>query len=234
MLSLNTLKSNILLYSVMKGFLYHLDPKSRRYEVLTASISQIDSIADFQGFQREMRLFKQSSTTLPKNRYGGEAYHYGYYKELLKYAKCAEERMVYIPSFEHGIRFGGARWPYMHNSISYACQGSGRKDEIHKVDPWKPIFVFGPYIHYASGYYPPERLKKLRDKLGKVLLVFPAHTWEMESDGGEGKRTFDIIYQKYAKQYDTVMVCCYWNDLESPGVEAFLAAILPAALLPVF
>lgn len=232
MLSLNDIKSNVLLYTAAKEVLYHLDAESRQYEKLTASISEIDSIADFQSFQRDMKLFKQKSITMPRViRYGGEADEYGYFNQLLKYAKRDKDRLVYIPMFEHGIRFGETPWPYVHNSISYACQGSGRIDEIHTVDPWKPVFVLGPYIHYVTGYYSPERIKKQKEKLGKTLLVFPSHTWELDSTSGEGNRTFDIVYKKYAKQFGTIMVCCYWNDLEAPVVEAFrsIGAMLVSA-----
>lgn len=217
----NRLKSNVLLYSTAKDVVYHLNPKSRRYETLTDSISKIDSISDFLDFQHEMKLFKQKSITMSKvARYGGETYHYGYYEELKKYAKCVEDRLIYIPALEHGIRFGEVQWPYVKNNISYACQGPGRTDEIHKVDPWKPVFVLGPYIHYASPYYSDEKAMQIKSELGKVLLVFPSHSWECGEKKTENN-LFDIVYKKYADDYDTVLVCAYWNDIDAPIIDLF-------------
>lgn len=221
MLFSDSIKSNVLLYSTAKDVLYHLDPKSRRYEMLTASISEIDCIADFQAFRQEMELFKQKSITMPRViRYGAETYHYGYYKQLIKYAKCNNDRFVYIPALEHGIRFGKTQWPYVQNSISYACQGPGRKDEIHKVDPWKPIFVLGPYIHYATPYYSLEKEQQIKSELGRVLLIFPCHSWEFGEKMNENN-LYDTIYKKYADNYDTVLVCAYWNDIDAPIIELF-------------
>lgn len=221
MFILNKIKSNVLLYSNVKEILYHLNPTARQYESLRSIISKIDSIADFKCFQHQMELFKQKSITMSKvARYGGETYHYGYYNQLKEYAKCSEDRLIYIPALEHGVRFGETPWSYVPNNISYACQGPGRIDEIHKIDPWKPIFVLGPYIHYASTYYSEEETLQVKTKLGKVLLVFPSHSWEM-GEKKEDNNLFDIVFKKYANDYDTVLVCAYWNDIDAPIIDLF-------------
>lgn len=221
MLLLDKIKSNALLYSTAKEIIYHLDYESKRYETLTGSIHKIDPIIDFQEFKHEMKLLKHRSITMPKvARYGGETYHYGYYNELTKYAKCGKDHLIYIPALEHGVRFGEAKWSYVQNNISYACQGPGRKNEVHKIDPWKPIFVLGPYIHYSKPYYSLEKEKEMKSKLGKVLLAFPGHSWEL-GDKKVGNNLFDIVYKKYADKYDTILVCAYWNDIDAPIIDLF-------------
>ncbi len=208
-----------------KNAIYHIDPKLRQYESLSLFISKIDSITDFKCFQCQMKLFKQKSITMPKvARYGGETYHYGYYKELTKYAKCDEGRLIYIPALEHGVRFVTKPWSEGSNikySISCACQGPGRISEVYSICPWKPVFVLGPYIHYATKYYSPEREQTIKSKLGKVLLVFPSHSWERGEKKTESS-LFDIVYKKYADYYDTILVCVYWNDIDAPIIDLFV------------
>lgn len=219
---------HVRIYSALLWMNSMVDPQQKKYRAFVKKISQIDSIKDYKAFRDAIELAKQAhDETLPRhNKYGGEARrHYGYYQAILNYAGVKEGQLVYIPALEHGVRFRSPSWAKdeekLISSISYACEGPGRCSEIHSVDEWKPIFVLGPYIHYASGYYDAAETQRLKQRLGRVLLVFPSHTWEQDHSRSSTNNLIEIVYQKYAADYDTVLVCTYWNDVDSPVLESF-------------
>ena len=220
-------RSHILLYSTILEVRSYIDTNLKKYLKLV-ELSKIDSIKEFDTFQNAIESAKnQNAVTLPRHmKYGGESIrHYGYYQAIMNYAGMDAEQFVYIPALEHGIRFREPSWAVdtdkLISSISYACEGPGRCSEIHSVDPWKPIFILGPYIHYTGGYYNETETKHIKDSWGKTLLVFPSHTWERKEFKSESDTIYNIVYNKYATDYDTILVCVYWNDVDSKLIDHF-------------
>lgn len=221
------IKSHLIIYVLIRNSMSIVNPCRWQQQALIKNLSKIDSIKHFNIFSKSMNRNKKrrSITMLRFNKYGEEScMGYGYYQEIMKYGGKDEKGFVYIPSMEHGIRFGSAPWinyrGKLISSICFACQGPGRISEVYELDPWKPVFVLGPYIHYAESYYSEEETSKLKSELGRVLLVFPSHSWEY----GEKKLDedlLDIVYQKYAADYDSILVCSYWNDIDSPIIHLF-------------
>ena len=195
----------------------------RKYKAFVSKISEVDPIFDYKTFCKMIKSVKNAPLlTLPhRPSYGDESTrHYGYYQAILNYGKCDSTKFVYIPVLEHGIRFGHSAWfdgeKDIMGFISFACQGPGRSSEIYSIDPWKPVFILGPYIHYATPYYTKQKIMEIKDKLGRVLLVFPSHTTDIEDcSQAISSNLSDTIYHKYALDYDTVIVCSYWNDVDS-------------------
>lgn len=220
------IKPHLLLYAPLRFVRFILNPYRGRHISAIKHMSEIDSISDFPEFKQKIERIKanKSVTMLRINRYGDESrMGYGYYQEIMKYAGLSEKGFIYIPSMEHGIRFSGAPWKERSgviSSICFACQGPGRLSDIYDLDPWKPIFVLGPYIHYAAPYYSAEETEKLKNELGRVLLVFPSHSYEYE-EAADGQDLYSIIYKKYASDYDTIMVCIYWNDTDNPVLDLY-------------
>lgn len=220
------IKSHILIYDALLKARSYMSINTQKCMSLIHRISKVDSILDYNSFCDIVRFLKaHPEITLNRyDSYGREALrNYGYYQELLNYAKVEKTRVPYISTIEHGVRFGSQSWDEVSQfqySISCACQGRGRISEAYSLYPWKPVFVLGPYIHYASPYYSDEKAMQMKNELGKVLLVFPSHSWEK----GEKKvdnNLFDIVYKKYANDYDTVLVCAYWNDIDAPILDLF-------------
>ncbi|MBR5564910.1 MAG: hypothetical protein IKW08_01965 [Roseburia sp.] len=195
--------------------------KEKRYEKFISEITQIDSIENYSEFYDKMQRALDEKQVLASTNYGAEATYYGYYDSLFEYAKMKKGRLVLIPSFEHGVRFGAPKWRYKNNSVCYACQGPKRVYEIHDVNPLKPVFVLGPYIHYAQYYYSVEKMQMLKQQFGKTLLVFPSHTCEDNQQSRNEKAFVDVVKDKYLSEYDTLLVCMYWNDINDPVVDAF-------------
>lgn len=221
------IQSHVKAYAFILDIRCHLSSNTRKYFSLIKEMSNIDSIFDYSMFCKHMKSIKNNpSITAPRyDKYCRESLrNYGYYQAILKYAGSENISIPYI-AFEHGIRFSSAHWTEYSekpiHTISYACQGPGRYSEIHDLDPWKPVFIFGPYIHYVSSYYSDEKTMQIKNKLGKVLLVFPSHSWEFREKKTESS-LFDIVYKKYANYYDTILVCAYWNDIDAPIIDLFV------------
>lgn len=78
-----------------------------------------------------------------------------------------------------------------------------------------PFYMVGQYIHYANKYYDTDRLKNIKNNCGKTLFVFPFHMYELSQIKSVDNDFISYIFDEAAKEYDTVLVCAYWSDLES-------------------
>lgn len=145
---------------------------------------------------------------------------YGYYNALLEYSGYPNKFYPVITEIEHGIRFGQAHWPYFDYNTGYLCEGPERIHEISDENPYMPVTAVGPFVHYASQYYSEEKIRQIREQNGKTLLVFPGHSCEWVKDTREND-IVDIVFDKYADRFDTLMVCAYWRDLDSKELIRF-------------
>ena len=213
------LKNNIKFYAAVKQIQFFANNQMFQNQIRT--IGGIDSIQDFERFRKTLSHLKQKGPLAIFQTYGADAYYYGYYHQMVRYAGQKLTSIPLFPGIEHGIKFDGTVWKYVDNYLSYAAQGAYRSSHIHQIDSWKPVFVVGPYIHYAQTYYSHEVEKIYKRKLGKTLLVFPSHTNEWDNLSGTDNDFVDIIYEKYSKYFDSILVCAYWNDVDSPVFEDF-------------
>ena len=183
-------------------------------------LKRIDSISDYPLFEKNIKVFldKKFDYFTYSGKYQMMTY-YGYYGEILKYAQCKLKYPV-ITGIEHGIRFGNDKWLYSDYNTCYICQGENRIDEIYNVNKKMPVLPIGPYVHYSSQYYSDDKIDKIKKKNGKTLLVFLGHTteWEKEKDSND---IFNIVYSKYAKSFQTVIVCVYWKDIDNAQIDLF-------------
>jgi hypothetical protein len=120
---------------------------------------------------------------------------------------------------EHGLILGAL--VQKHNLYSYASNivtfSDYRRDFIKKLSK-KNIVCIGPYISYVDLILDECTLSKLKENLGRVLLVFPSHSIESIT------LQYSIPYfcneiEKIRFDFDTVIVCLYWKDIKD-GVDA--------------
>lgn len=74
------------------------------------------------------------------------------------------------------------------------------------------VFNVGPFIHYSPHYYSQQKIKEEKKRLGKNILVFPAHSLKsliMNHD----KNYLLTEIKKIAKNYKSIRVCLYWIDI---------------------
>lgn len=215
-----SMKCKVLLWSKIKSIKLLLDKREYKYNKFVQKIEKIDAIENYNIYKEILQEVLFVDKLQSSRQYGTESQFYGYYDALIQYAKLHKHGIPLIPAMEHGIRFTSVKWNYEREILCYGCQGKNRINEVHKIDPWKPVFSMGPYIHYADYYYTYNRFLKIKEKIGKTLLVFPSHTYEENAIKRE-EGLVDLIYKKYSKYFDSVMVCVYWHDVNDILIQKF-------------
>ncbi len=76
----------------------------------------------------------------------------------------------------------------------------------------KEIIMVGPYIQYADYFKSKDKLKALKSQLGKILLVFPTHSFE-DCDDLYDFNQFSRCIDEMAKDYDTVLISMIGYDI---------------------
>lgn len=87
-----------------------------------------------------------------------------------------------------------------------------RVSVIESISGNNGAYAVGPYIAYSKSALSDGELKAEKERLGKNLLVFPAHSIRGV------KTVYDIDafckeIKKYAKNFDSVRICLYWKDI---------------------
>ena len=100
----------------------------------------------------------------------------------------------------------------VHPSLPSIVFSSFRVSVIEGVPGNHGAYAVGPIIAYAKSALPNDKLNVEKERLGKNLLVFPAH-----SVLGM-KQLYDIDafcrkIREIALDYDSVRVCLYWKDV---------------------
>lgn len=76
----------------------------------------------------------------------------------------------------------------------------------------KKIVPIGPYIQYVNNFKTKKRLVKLKNELGKVLLVFPSHSF-IGAYTEYNINDFIQEIESMSKDYDTVLISLYYLDI---------------------
>ncbi len=137
---------------------------------------------------------------------------YGHAAVFKRFAGRRTDRSLRV-SIEHGVRFDLSYWAgdYSAGQTVSFVPSRWRKDVLPgQVD--KVIHAVGPYIHYAPSLYPADDVARARQKMGKTLVVFPAHSthWvESVYDIGAFCRRLRLERDRF----ETILVCLYWKDI---------------------
>lgn len=139
--------------------------------------------------------------------------YYGYAHAIKNF--LGEEKLLGY-ALEHGLYLGNyvPKASYLRTTEAIITFSEYRKQNIRNNGINKKVVDIGPYIHYADSLLDRDSLKKLKNNLGKVLLVFPSHSnihysVQINSD------LFIKKIQEIAKEYDSVMVCLYYKDIQN-------------------
>lgn len=85
----------------------------------------------------------------------------------------------------------------------------------------RQVLTVGPYIMGADFFYDEATRKQLKSKYGKIMLVFPAHSFMEVSTHYEAQTLVDFI-EEQKPNFDNIFICMYWKDiLEKPEEIAF-------------
>lgn len=127
-------------------------------------------------------------------------------------------------SIEHGLYLGNyvPKAAFFKTTESIITLSENRKRHLLDSGVRKPIFPIGPYIHYAESILEEKERRKLKEKLGKTLLVFPSHSIENFNVRVDIEDFISEI-SRVSKNYQTVMVCLFYKDiLDERHLDAYL------------
>lgn len=194
--------------------------KSRIVHKLLKDVGDTDSITNYHEFANKIKKYLgKDFLTIPC--YGSESLHYGHINMFYNYAGISERVNAKIfPAIEHGISVRKRDDQELRIYSNFVFQTNYKKEHIQERNTLKPVFKVGPYIHYSEKYYSEEKEKKLKRTYGRILTVFLMHSFEhydLTTDVGIVKKIME-----YGKNdYDTVMVCVYWNDVNKEVYKKF-------------
>lgn len=76
----------------------------------------------------------------------------------------------------------------------------------------KNVFSIGPFIHYARTLLSNEKIKSEKNRLGKSVLFFPAHSTSTVNLDYDIENLCKAL-KKISKNYRSIRVCLYWKDI---------------------
>lgn len=222
----NHIHSNIYTSDLLLALRYAGD--NHFYSRNLYDLEKVDPLLDFHQFKQSVSDYKKriSSGSLDVlHRVGSESIQYGHARALLAYAGVKNETAsgLLLPYVEHGIAYTDELpvticAPYVHLTIS---QGDYRKGVFRENRPDIPHYCIGPYISYAQSELSDSELLAAKRKLGKTLLVFPSHTYEMSQLSYAREAFVDEIVRLSAKHFDSILVSAYWHDVDDPVFDEF-------------
>lgn len=116
-------------------------------------------------------------------------------------------------SIEHGLYIGGYVWDEdITTPFPAVVTFSNNRKRCLQKKTDKNIYPIGPYIHYANQYFDEEVLRAEKTRLGRSLLIFPAHSTHYNIIDFDHSNLFNMIKEK-GKQFDSVRVCLYWKEI---------------------
>lgn len=135
---------------------------------------------------------------------------YGIYHSLKKYSGATK----ISNAIEHGLYLGNyvPFASYLKTTKSIITFSDKRKKHLINSKINKPIYKIGPYIHYAKLPVSENEYIKLKQSLGRTLLLFPSHSiknFNVRMD------VLELIkkVKKLALNYDSILVCLYYKDI---------------------
>ena len=76
------------------------------------------------------------------------------------------------------------------------------------------IIAVGPYILGAEPFYTEEKRTELKNKYGKILLVYPAHSIDIVTANYDIQQLLAEI-DRHKDSFDSVFICLHWLDMNN-------------------
>jgi len=135
---------------------------------------------------------------------------YGVYHSLKEYSGVTK----ISSAIEHGLYLGDyvPFASYLRTTKSIITFSDNRKKHLISAKINKPIYKIGPYIHYAKLPISENEYTKLKQSLGKTLVLFPSHSIKNFNVRIDVIELIEKV-EKLALNYDTILVCLYYKDI---------------------
>jgi len=161
-------------------------------------------------------IFK-TSEYFPSNDYYGNA------EQIKRYLNFPSDYSLKA-IIQHGNQYGRYYWDYEISVDSPISLAWGE----HIYETWrtktqKKIFKIGAPFFYTQGLLSAKETAAEKKRLGKNLLVFPAHSMHHTTVSFEMEPWLEGI-ATLAQRFQSVRICIYWKDfllgLHKPYLEA--------------
>ncbi|MBE6085497.1 MAG: hypothetical protein E7203_08630 [Selenomonas ruminantium] len=182
------------------------------------TIDPIINFAEFKYLVKECKMRSEGKALYSTGQSDTELYGYG--KALMDYAElqCDYDK---FPIVSHGVDviYPGALPRLLNFSTATIVFGNHYKKLHNSARPYVPIFSVGPYIKYALPNYSTEKLNEMKSRNGKTAVVFLSHSIEEVNINYDESVILRQLVDGYAKQYDTIIACIYWHDIDNEFCE---------------
>lgn len=84
---------------------------------------------------------------------------------------------------------------------------------LHTKNKKKNVMAVGPYVLGADNFHSEKKRQELKNKYGKILLVFPAHSLEVLKCNYDIQQLMDEVDRR-SEFFDTVFICLHWLDMK--------------------
>lgn len=105
-----------------------------------------------------------------------------------------------------GIRRVYTFGAYRRSAIENCLKADGVKH--------RKVYEMGPYILWADNQLSEKERATIKEKYGKILLVFPVHSFK-EYTAEYGIESVIEEINSHKEDFQTVFVCMYWRDILS-------------------
>lgn len=195
--------------------------QNKRYRQIRNMFLNNDPLMDFDGYLGIMESLKEElkQGEVRPHYVGCENECYGYYSAIQDY--CGNHNSPIGMIVEHGVNFSVSLPLNVNLNETFALffQSNYKNAKIHAIDPMKLTFCVGPYIHYAAPLYKDSEICKLKEKYGKMALIYLSHSTHIR----RGKRNYGAYkeyVERYSGEYNTILFCVYWRDVNREIYDA--------------
>jgi hypothetical protein len=203
-------------YDFTRRFVYFL-LKIKYYGRRKKIIQECDFLKQIDLFEYE-KLSKCIKGSIEPN----EINFYGFDFVLSKYINTS--RIKSHITNEHGFIFSSFVSDY-YTPKNIVLTFSDYREELLKARYSNNLKIvkIGPFIHYADSILSSEKTKNIKNKLGKTLLVFPFHSIDGVLSSFDTDSFIERIEEyKTKNNFETVMVCLYWKDIQIGRAEEYV------------
>lgn len=208
---------------LMKNLFNYKETRRILYSIIKYKNSKRNNFLLVESYRRKsisIFEFERLAENIPNGYFhpSGDIQLYGFYHVLLQYID--KKGLPYNIAQEHGFIFSS----FVHKHFTFADTiltfSDYREKYISNEYPLKHILKVGPYIHYAKELLAEYEYRDLKEKNGKILLVFPFHSIDGVFSDFDSNEFIEIIEQK-RKGFDTVFVCLYFKDIQLGRAKAY-------------
>jgi hypothetical protein len=187
-------------------------------------LSLTDKVVDFcftSGISTEF-VEKIEQCKIPSHKFASVEltianYLYGHAKAFKGYVGLPDAYPIKV-FYSHGLIINNLL--LTHYNFSYDTRiptflAWGRNEEkmMSECLPNIKVYVVGTPFIYADNFFSEEYIQREKKRLGKNILVFPAHSAKIVLADFSHQNFIKSIH-RYKKQFDTIRICLYWKDIQ--------------------